>query len=93
MPAITPAISALRRSLRSAIAAPASVLRSLSRDTSGLAPTTAPTPKLACMPLSELEALIATRNRLHPNHPNRGQLLKAISSARHDALRCKGTQA
>lgn len=87
MGATTLAISAAIRSLRSAIAAPASVLRSLSRDTSGPVAITAPTPKPACNPLPALEAQIAARNSLHPNDKNRGPMLSAIYSARLEILR------
>lgn len=85
----TPAPSAAIHKRLSATAGPviAATFRRAVRAVSGFVPYTAPTPKPECLPQSEVERLIAHRNSLHPNHPKRGQMLKAISSARHDALR------
>ncbi len=80
----TSVISAAATALRSAIAAPVAGLIKSARATSSSAPITAPTPKLACKPLSEL---LAERAALHPNDPRRGKLNSAIYSARHDILR------
>lgn len=80
----TSVTSAARRMLRSAIAAPASILRRQSSATSSPAQTTAATQKPACKPLS---ALLAERDALHPNDSQRGKLNSAIYSARHDVLR------
>lgn len=83
-PSITRVMYAAQRLLRSAIAAPVAGLIRSARATSSSALITAPTPKPACKPLSEL---LAERAALHPNDPRRGPLNSAIYSARHDILR------
>lgn len=80
------AVSAVNLAL-SAIASRAGIQPKSAMATSGPAPITEMQRKSAeALLLTSLECRIAELNRLKPNDPRRGQLAKAIYSARHDIL-------
>ena len=86
-----PVISAALKSRLSALGFPAFARKSprASADTSGPVSNTVTQARHDALQLSALECQIARLNAMSRHDPRRGQLRRAIYSARHDMLRLK----
>lgn len=86
-----PVISAALKSRLSAMGFPAFARKNQKddADTSGPASNTVTQARRDALQLSALECQIARLNAMSRHDPRRGQLRRAIYSARHDMLRAK----
>lgn len=84
-------VSSAARTALSALGFPAFARKSpmADEDTSGPVSNTVTQARRAALQLSALECQIARLNAMNRHDPRRGQLRRAIYSARHDMLRLK----